>query len=131
MDSYFLLTKCGFDRMERPRLIIVSWMLVGLGLFAYKEFGLLMAVAPFGFAAYLRKDHDVRLKNALFNNKHWKYFAIIYYLVLLGYSLVNNRVLYEIDSTLLSAGIMLFPVLIGMLVYDLRIIFLTQKSKRS
>lgn len=117
--------------MERPRLIIVSWVLVGLGLFAYKEFGLLMAVAPFGFAAYLRKDHDVRLKNALFNNKYWKYFAIIYYLALLGYSLVNDGVLYEIDSILLSAGIILFPVLIGMLVYDLRIIFLTQKSKRS
>jgi len=104
-------------------------MLIGLGLFAYKEFGLLIAAAPFGFSAYLRKDHDFRLKDALFNNKHWKIFAIVYYLGLLGYSLVNNRALYEIDSTLLPAGIILFPIFIGMLVYDLRIIFVTQKEK--
>lgn len=105
------------ERGHNCLVVLVSWALLALGLYAYERVGLAAAAIPFGIGGYLRRHHDRQLRDVLFANRGWKVFAAIYYLGLLIVSFLYNDSLARLEMVLFVA-VICFPFLLAIVIND-------------
>ncbi len=87
--------------------LIFSWVLISIGVIfisVFEQAGVFMAVVPLAIAQNIRIDHDLSYYRYFRTNRIWQTGTAVYYLLLLGVSVVAVM----IDLRLMNIPLILF-----------------------
>ncbi len=100
-------------------MLMLSWILFGVGFYVYENEGLAISFIPFAVAAAIRGDRDKIIGEKLKTQKSWQVLFLLYLLVILLIAIIYMDKISSLSGTG-KALAFLFPLVLMAVFNDLK-----------